>query len=112
MRIVFHCAIKERAAVEYPSECTLQKLNGVNLGSTYQNDVSFEILLKYVAKFLQNVVIEKLNSARFLAVMTDGSTTQKSAKYEAVGIRYVQEDDKITNSFIGLCKVESGKNGR
>ena len=77
MRIIFYFAIKDRASNEFSSECDLQKLNGVDLGDTYQNNKSFTVLLKYVAMSLQNNVIDVLNKTKFFSVMTDGSTTKK-----------------------------------
>ena len=77
MRIIFYFAIKDRASNEFSSECDLQKLNGVDLGDTYQNNKSFTVLLKYVAMSLQNNVIDVLNKTKFFSVMTDGNTTKK-----------------------------------
>lgn len=106
MRIVFYFAIKDRAGNEFSSECHLQKLNGVDLGNTYQNNSSFNVLLKYVAMFFQRNVINELNKAQFISIMTDGSTTKKSTEYEAVVIRHINNENLITNSFIGLCSIK------
>lgn len=38
-RTVFYFAIKDRPAADFASECQLQKLNGVELGDTYQNRI-------------------------------------------------------------------------
>ena len=89
MRIVFYFAIKDRPASDFASECQPQKLNGVQLGNTYQNQYSFATLLKYVALCFKNKTVEKVNSSKFISVLTDGSTTKKNAEYEAVIIRHV-----------------------
>jgi hypothetical protein len=109
MRIVFYFALKDRPGKEFSSECYLQKMNGVDLGGTYQNEFSFKVLLKYVAMALQKKIISAINKSKFISIMTDGSTSKKSIEYEAIVLRYIDDDSfKVTNSFIGLCNIEIG----
>lgn len=61
MRIVFYFAMKDRAAKEFSSECDLQKMNGANLGKTYQNEMLFKVLLKYIALSFQKKIISQIN---------------------------------------------------
>ena len=77
MRIVFYFAKKDRAAKEFSSECSLQKMNGADIGNSYQNEISFKILLKYVSDSIQNGIISALSKAEFLSLMSDGSTIKK-----------------------------------
>lgn len=52
----------------------LEIKHGVDIGSKYLNDTSLANFLSYIGEDLENQLVAKLNTAKFLSVMCDGST--------------------------------------
>jgi hypothetical protein len=108
IRTVFYFAVKDRPASDFSSECLLQKLNGVILGETYQNQISFAMLLNYTALHFKHKLVDNIRKSKFITLLTDGSTTKKCIEYEAVLVKYIPENEINSKmSFLGLCDIEN-----
>ena len=107
-RIVFALVIKDRPASDFAYECELQKLNGVNLGSTYQNRPSFNVLLSYIAQGFEARTVKEIKNCKYITVLTDGSTSRNIREYEGVMVRYVSDspEPSIKVEFLGICEIE------
>ena len=62
----------------------LEIKHGVDIGSKYLNDTSLANFISYIGDDLKNQLVAKLNTAKFLSVMCDGSTDVAARENEVI----------------------------
>lgn len=78
MKFLFHTAYyiakRNRPFSDFPDLCNLQKKNGVDLGSTYLNNMQCAFFIKSISKHISDEIIADFVSCDFFALMSDGTT--------------------------------------
>ena len=86
---------------KYPLICKLQEKNGLDLGNNYLNDKACNRIVNSISEDLRKNQKDEINGARFLSVLSDGSTDAGILEEEAVYLRYVRDGRPVTQ-FAGV----------
>lgn len=88
MNTAFYVAKRKMAFDSFASLCDLQEKNGLQLGSQYRHDKACRNFVQSIASVEKRRIVEDVKSARFIAVMGDGSTDISVTEQEGVFVRY------------------------
>ena len=94
-------AKKNRPFTDFPTVCSIQKKNGLVglLGGIYITDKA--------AKTMRQKTAVDLHKARFVSVMSDGSTDTTIVEQEVVYVRYVDHGNQVTK----LASIQALEHG-
>ena len=76
--------------------CDLQEKNGVKMGERYRNDKKAKEFIHSIADVETARIADQVASARFISVLSDGSTDNSITEQEAVYVRYVYNGQVYT----------------
>ena len=76
--------------------CDLQEKNGVKMGERYRNDKKAKEFIYSIADVETARIADQVASARFISVLSDGSTDNSITEQEAVYVRYVYNGQVYT----------------
>ena len=72
---IAHFVAKQRLAfANYPALCQLESKNGVEIGTTYHNEIAGKTVCHFIAESMRDHLKEILSKAHFFSVLMDGST--------------------------------------
>ena len=86
---------------KFPRLCKLQTKNSVQLGDNYLTDVACRRFLSTIGKGLKDDLRESFNLARFVAVLSDGSTDAGILEEEILYVRFLENGIPVTR-FAGI----------
>ena len=92
----------------------LETKHGVDIGSKYLNDTSLSNFLSYIGEDLENQLVAKLNTAKFLSVLCDGSTDVAVRENEVICCAHFDpmpagsDSVKVYISFVSVKHVKGG----
>ena len=91
-------AKKNRPFTDFPTVCSIQEKNGLVglLGEIYITDKAAKHLTSSIAKTMMQKTAVDLHKARFVSVMSDGSTDTTIVEQEVVYVRYVDHGNPVT----------------
>ena len=72
------------------------------------NDKNCQVFINFIAKQLQEKVVQKLKNALCFSILIDGSTDRSAEEHVIVYARYVCEGE-IREDLLGLVLLESGR---
>ena len=87
--------------------CKLQTKNSVQLGDNYLTDVACRRFLSTIGEGLKDDLRESFNLARFVAVLSDGSTDAGILEEEIVYVRFLENGIPVTR-FAGIKSPDKG----
>ena len=90
MNTAYYVAKSGLSFLKYTEICELQIKNGLDLGENYLTDVACTRLISSIADDTKSDLKFDVANARFLAVLSDGSTDAGILEEEAVYLRYVK----------------------
>ena len=86
--ISFHLAKHERPFAYFPALVSLERRHGVELGETYSNPVQAKTFTQFIADDLRsNYFTTQRKSARYMSLLTDGSTDRGQTEKEIMYYR-------------------------
>lgn len=85
--------------------CSLDEKKGIAVGSTYRNEKQAKEFMHHIAEVERNNIRENLKNAKFLSIMSDGSTDSSVKEEELVYVRFCHKG-KIESKFVGIKSVE------
>ena len=104
----YYLAKLERPFSDYPHLLTLQGKNKVqNIGKSYATDRAAGVFTDYIAKDIQNSLIDDLSKASFYSILSDGSTDSSVTEQELVFVLYLL-DGVPSTKFLSIESVEHG----
>ena len=83
----------------------LDRAKGLDVQDRYDNSKYGKLFTSYIAKTEMDALIEECTTAKFVCLLSDGSTDLGTAEQEMVFVRYVTEGD-IKVKFLGVRSVE------
>lgn len=90
---------------DYQWQCQLDGAKGVNIGKTYGNCDSAKQFTKAIAQVERKSLASAINTAKFVSVMSDGSTESAVCEQEMFFVRYA-EDGRPIVKFAASVHVE------
>ncbi|XP_021365405.1 zinc finger protein 862-like [Mizuhopecten yessoensis] len=103
----FYVAKENNAYSKFQSLCELQKKNGVDMGSMYQNYNGCKVIVSSIVDTEKSKIIEVLRNARFLSVLSEGSTDSSVTEQETVFVRYVGTNGHPDTQFVSIVALQS-----
>ena len=102
-------AKKNRPFTDFPTVCSIQEKNGLVglLGEIYITDKAAKHFTSSIAKTMRQKTAVDLNKARFVSVMSDGSTDTTIVEQEVVYVRYVDHGNPVTK----LASIQALEHG-
>ncbi len=100
-------AKENRPFTDFPTVCSIQLKNGLELGDTYITNKAAQLFTGYIAKTLKNQTSAEIREKRFVTVMSDGSTDTTIVEQEVVYVRYVHHGNPVTR----LASIEALDHG-
>ena len=103
----YYIAIEGEPMTKFPKLLELQEKNGVEVESNYRNNHGCCEFIKGIAGNLQSVSKTKLEEARFIKILSDGSTTDKSIfEQEIIYVQYVDKSCKLKTRLENIVEVK------
>ena len=102
-------AKKNRPFTDFPTVCSIQEKNGLVglLGEIYITDKAAKHFTSSIAKTMRQKTAVDLHKARFVSVMSDGSTDTTIVEQEVVYVRYVDHGNPVTK----LASIQALEHG-
>jgi len=72
--IAYFVAIEKMAYTKYSKVCQLEVLHGVDLGTSYRNDVACKTFCHFISQSKRQSLNNELTKAKFFSLLLDGST--------------------------------------
>ena len=97
--IAHFVATEKLAFSKYPSICELEAHHGVNIGSSYTNEVAGKTFCHYIAKSRREDLLKCLSQAKYFSLLMDGSTDAGNIDDEIFLILWCDADgsnEKVT----------------
>ena len=79
---------------KYPKLCELESRHGVDIGTTYTNEVAGRSFVHYIAEAERSVVVDAISKADFFSLLLDGSTDKSNHDNEVVLVAWCDIDGK------------------
>ena len=98
-------AIHNRPFSDYQWQCKLDEAKGVKIGKTYRNCESAKQFTKAIAEVERKSLASAINTAKFVSVLSDGSTDSAVCEQEMFFLRYVEDGMPIVK-FAASVHVE------
>ena len=108
MNTVYFIAKEELPFTKFPGLLQLQQKNGIQITSTYSNDIKCAEMVATVGTLIkEEIIAENLrNEVRYISVMIDGATDASSTENETVYARCLGTDGRPVNRMVGHEPVE------
>ena len=97
----------EMPLVKYHALIELEEKLGVELGTNYCSDKQCAVFIDCIGEELGSQLQNDLSRAKFLSVLTDGSTDASIIKKEAIFVRYF--DYRESGSICEIFRCEPSK---
>ena len=88
--VAYFVAKEELPLSKYPQVLNLEEKHGVDLGKAYHSDKSCNMFIANIGEELARKLGEKLSTANFFSVLTDGSEDASITVKEAVFVQYLE----------------------
>ena len=82
-------AMKNRPFSDFVWMCELDQAKGLHTGKTYLNEQSAKEFTKYIANTERQKLADHVRNAKFISILSDGSTDSSVQEQEMFYIRYV-----------------------
>lgn len=92
---------------KFSSIVNLEKLHGVDLGTTYLNRLAAKAFTMSIGHVMIESVKEELKQALYVSLMTDGSTDASVKEKELVFVRFIRHDGSCCMRLLGLRDIAS-----
>ncbi|XP_063733444.1 zinc finger protein 862-like [Eleginops maclovinus] len=99
--LAMHC----RPVSDFKWMCEMDEKKGLDLGSTYRNEKSCKEFLVAIAEITRLAIEDKVKSAKFITIMSDGSTDVSATEQEIVYLHFAV-DGKTHCNFLGLVQCD------
>ena len=115
--IAYLIAKEELPMTKYAAIIDLEKKHGVDLGTTYCNEMQAATFITNTGEEFGSQLKQKLSNVNFLSILTDASIDASIIEKEAVLVRYFESKPVDSNEvevcydFVSLPDLESGKAG-
>ena len=102
-------AKKNRLFTDFPTVCSIQEKNGLvgQFVEIYITDKVAKHFTSSIAKTLRQKTAADLHKARFVSVMSDGSTDTTIVEQDVVNVRYVDHGNPVTT----LASIQTLEHG-
>ena len=101
-----YCIIKQMFSLNlFAALLSLQKMNGVALGSAYSNGKAASTFINSIASVELSNLINSLNEKEFFSLLLDGSTDVSTMEQEIVYVRFMV-DGRPKNELLGMMSVK------
>ena len=108
-KTAFYISALERPLDDYESLCTLQKLNGVELGETYLTRSACTDFIDHISSVMKDDLADTLKACNFFSLMIDGSTDHGVIEEAIMYVRYL--DKSVGRPLIVFLRIEEPKTG-
>lgn len=97
--VAYFVAKEELPLAKYPNLLQLEEKHGVDLGKAYRSDKSCNMFISHIGEELARKLGDKLSTANFFSVLTDGSTDTSITEKEAVFVQYLETNPPGRDTF-------------
>ena len=108
MNTAYFVASEGEPFTKYPRLCALQEKNGLNMGTNYLNRQACKVFITSIGEVLRNETIQFIRNARFISILSDGSTDRSILEQEIVYVRYTGEDGKVQTRLADMVDLTYG----
>ncbi|XP_070566900.1 zinc finger protein 862-like [Ptychodera flava] len=98
-RTAYYLAIAERPFSDFPSLCTLQELNEVELGSAYKNDKQAYTFLHFIAEVQREELKSLVDRSVLFSLLIDSATDVAIIDEEILYLHLIEEGRPVTKYF-------------
>ena len=88
--VPYFVAKEELPLSKYPQLLNLEEKHGVDLGKAYRSDKSCNMFIAHIGEELARKLGEKLSTANFFSVVTDGSDDASITEKEGIFVQYLE----------------------
>ena len=88
--------------------CSLQEKNGVEIGKNYRNNHACKDFTSSIAETLKSESANQIEKARFISILSDGSTDKGVIEQEIVYVRYVNSQGHVSTKLADIVDLEYG----
>ena len=105
--ISYFVTIEKLSFRKYSRICDLESRHGVDLGTSYRNDVACKTFTGYIAEARRQEIIQTLRDAPFFSLMLDGSTDKGCIDNELVLVAWCdwKASDEKVHTRVSYLKV-------
>ena len=108
-KTAFYISALERPLDDYESLCTLQKLNGVELGETYLTRSACTDFIDHISSVMKDNPADTLKACNFFSLMIDGSTDHGVIEEAIMYVRYLDKSvGRPLTVFLGIEEPKAG----
>jgi hypothetical protein len=86
--------------------CTLQSLNGLDMGSNYTNRMAAKRFIEFISQRVSESVATRIAAADFIGISADESTDRRKEQQEAVDVRIVEHGEAV-DLLVGMPALDS-----
>lgn len=104
----YYIAVEGDSFTKFPKLCALQAKNGIDMGKNYLNDKACRNFCISAAEVLKEESLEEIENARFISVLSDGSTDKGIREQELVYVRFVGSTGEIQTKLSDIVDLEHG----
>ena len=108
MNTAYFIASEGEPFTKYPRLCILQEKNGVNMGKNYLNRQSCKVFVTSIGEVLRHETCEFIRNARFISILSDGSTDNGILEQEIVYLRYTGDGGKVQTRLADIVDLTYG----
>ena len=102
----YHIAKSEQPYSDYPGLLDLQFKNGVQAFNSYKNDRAAAQFVDVIADELKDNLIKLLTNARYISLLTDGSTDSSTIEEELIYVLFLDQDGRPKVKFLSVEEPE------
>lgn len=105
--IAYFVAIEKLSFRKYPQICELEARHGVNIGSSYTNDMNARTFVHYIAEAQRQNLISIIEKKRFYSLLIDGSTDSGNIDNELILLVWfdINGPDEEVHTLINYFKI-------
>ncbi|KAG5273476.1 hypothetical protein AALO_G00151730 [Alosa alosa] len=103
--IAYYVAKEEEPFTKFPKLVDLHLKNGLNFGNTYKNDHSCSTFIQSIAQTMSDELKDKIKSARFFSIITDGSVDRSVQDQEIIYITFLDNGLPV-NNMVNLVTLQ------
>lgn len=104
----YYIARENKSFRKFPDMIELQKQNGVDEGNNYINEKGCREFCMNMGEVLKDDTANNVKTARFISILSDGSTDKGIVEQELVYVRYVGEDGVVKTELADTVNLEHG----
>ena len=102
----YYVATENESFLKYPELRNLLEKSDVKVSENYRNDKACKEFCIYSAEVVKDEVADDIKSARYISVLSDGSTDKGIREQELVYVRYVDSTGNLKTKLADIVQLQ------